>query len=62
MISSGIYLLGCVVYWFWSSGELQPWAKKSEEELNTKSTTTNGVFDACYTNEGAELHTKITKL
>lgn len=26
-ISSGIYLFGCVVYWFWASGEVQPWAR-----------------------------------
>jgi len=25
-ISSGIYLFGAVVYWFWCSGEVQPWA------------------------------------
>lgn len=25
-ISSGIYLVGCVIYWFWCSGEVQPWA------------------------------------
>uniref|UniRef100_A0A1B0CIK8 Uncharacterized protein n=1 Tax=Lutzomyia longipalpis TaxID=7200 RepID=A0A1B0CIK8_LUTLO len=26
-ISSGIYLVGCVIYWFFCRGELQPWAK-----------------------------------
>lgn len=26
-ISAGIYLVGCVVYWFWASGEVQPWAR-----------------------------------
>lgn len=25
-ISAGIYLFGCVIYWFWASGEVQPWA------------------------------------
>lgn len=25
-ISAGIYLIGCVIYWFWASGEVQPWA------------------------------------
>uniref|UniRef100_A0A7G3ATP0 Putative permease of the major facilitator superfamily protein n=1 Tax=Lutzomyia longipalpis TaxID=7200 RepID=A0A7G3ATP0_LUTLO len=25
-ISSGIYLVGCVIYWFFCRGELQPWA------------------------------------
>lgn len=62
MISSGIYLLGCVVYWFWCSGELQPWAKKSEEQINSRSNTTAASIDFSYTNEGAEMHTEITKL
>uniref|UniRef100_A0A1A9W4V1 Sialin n=1 Tax=Glossina brevipalpis TaxID=37001 RepID=A0A1A9W4V1_9MUSC len=38
-ISAGIYLIGCVVYWFWASGELQEWAKTPEQkalELNHK--------------------------
>uniref|UniRef100_A0A1L8DEA4 Sialin n=2 Tax=Nyssomyia neivai TaxID=330878 RepID=A0A1L8DEA4_9DIPT len=25
-ISSGIYLVGCIIYWFFCKGELQPWA------------------------------------
>lgn len=38
-ISAGIYLIGCVIYWFWASGELQEWAKTPEQkalELNHK--------------------------
>lgn len=31
-ISAGIYLLGCVIYWFWASGELQEWAKVPEQQ------------------------------
>lgn len=27
MITSGVYLLGSVIYWIWASGEIQPWAK-----------------------------------
>ncbi|XP_059615178.1 vesicular glutamate transporter 1-like [Phlebotomus argentipes] len=48
-ITSGIYCVGCVIYWFWSSGELQPWAtagEKSLEQLESpkKSTTEkNGI-------------------
>lgn len=25
-VAAGIYLIGCIVYWFCSSGELQSWA------------------------------------
>lgn len=28
-ITAVIYGIGTVVYWFWCSGELQPWAKES---------------------------------
>lgn len=31
-IAAGIYLFGCGVYWFYASGEVQPWAKVAEEE------------------------------
>lgn len=31
-IAAGIYLFGCVIYWFWCSGEVQPWALVAEEE------------------------------
>lgn len=30
-ISAGIYLVGCVIYWFYASGELQEWAKSPEQ-------------------------------
>ncbi|GAB0088420.1 sialin [Sergentomyia squamirostris] len=30
-ITSGIYCVGMVIYWFFSSGELQPWATASEK-------------------------------
>ncbi|XP_037049573.1 vesicular glutamate transporter 1-like [Bradysia coprophila] len=28
-VAAGIYGIGTLVYWFWCSGELQPWAKNS---------------------------------
>lgn len=31
-ISAGIYLVGCVIYWFYASGELQEWAKTPEQK------------------------------
>lgn len=27
----GIYLFGCIVYWFWAQGEVQPWAIQEVE-------------------------------
>lgn len=35
-ISSGIYLFGCIVYWMWASGEVQPWARLPEQRMNMK--------------------------
>ncbi|XP_055627576.1 sialin [Toxorhynchites rutilus septentrionalis] len=44
-IAAGIYLVGCVIYWFWASGELQPWSieaqEKAAQELNGRK---NGHF------------------
>lgn len=31
-IAAGIYLFGCAIYWFFASGEVQPWALVAEEE------------------------------
>ena len=31
-IAAGIYLIGAVIYWFWASGELQPWAIMDEAD------------------------------
>ncbi|KFB49315.1 AGAP006595-PA-like protein [Anopheles sinensis] len=30
-IAAGIYLIGCVIYWFGVSGELQPWSIEAQE-------------------------------
>uniref|UniRef100_A0AAG5DCW8 Sialin n=1 Tax=Anopheles atroparvus TaxID=41427 RepID=A0AAG5DCW8_ANOAO len=30
-IAAGIYLIGCVIYWFGASGELQPWSIEAQE-------------------------------
>ncbi|XP_058832664.1 sialin [Topomyia yanbarensis] len=32
-IAAGIYLVGCIIYWFWASGELQPWSIEAQEKL-----------------------------
>ncbi|XP_063701161.1 vesicular glutamate transporter 1-like [Culicoides brevitarsis] len=34
IVSASIYLVGCVVYWFFASGELQEWAVVENEEDN----------------------------
>lgn len=31
-IAGAIYLFGCVIYWFFASGEVQPWALVAEKE------------------------------
>lgn len=35
IVSASIYLVGCVVYWFFASGEIQPWAieKKNDGDI-----------------------------
>ncbi|KAL5279832.1 hypothetical protein ACFFRR_004066 [Megaselia abdita] len=54
-ISAGIYLFGCVVYWFWCSGELQEWAKVPTEdsEMSVENGKTNG--EKGYINEAVDL-------
>lgn len=36
-MTSGVYLFGCTIYWFFASGELQPWAKENspDDDVNT---------------------------
>lgn len=36
MVSASIYLVGCVVYWFFASGELQFWAVEKTNEKTKK--------------------------
>lgn len=60
MISSGIYLAGCLIYWFWVSGELQPWAQRPERIpaiVKQPNGTTKGSTIASngYVNEAIEL-------
>lgn len=59
MISSGIYLVGCLIYWFWVSGELQPWAQQPKELPATEKTsiapTKGTIASNGYVNEAIEL-------
>lgn len=58
--------MGMVIYWFWASGELQPWAvvKKSESEspppdyheVEMKRNGTNYSIKGGHTNVAAEIH------
>uniref|UniRef100_A0A182Y2L1 Sialin n=1 Tax=Anopheles stephensi TaxID=30069 RepID=A0A182Y2L1_ANOST len=54
-IAAGIYLIGCVTYWFGVSGELQPWSIEAQERGRTqrKGDERNG-----YANEGLVLDQK----
>lgn len=58
-ITSAIYCVGCIIYWFWASGEVQPWAQIPTDapkfnaqtiENGNGTTTKNG-----YVNEAIEL-------
>jgi hypothetical protein len=39
--SGGIYLFGCVIYWIWAEGEIQPWAVQdtNKDEHRSESNT-----------------------
>lgn len=54
MISAGVYLFGCAVYWFWASGELQPWAKKTPAQENCAEKQQNTVTSIGHNNEAFE--------
>lgn len=35
-ITGGIHVVGGVIYWFWCSGEVQPWSQtKKRDETNS---------------------------
>lgn len=59
MISAAVYLFGCVVYWFWASGEIQPWALKQTEPVKDNGNSNKPKPDAVtyvgYANEGLEM-------
>lgn len=55
MISAVIYLFGCLVYWFWASGEVQPWAKIHTNDEKPKSNELNAPTYVGYSNHAAEM-------
>ncbi|KAG5677147.1 hypothetical protein PVAND_006929 [Polypedilum vanderplanki] len=36
-IAAGIYVFGCVIYWIWAQGEIQPWAVQESIEFEDAS-------------------------
>lgn len=52
-ISAGIYLIGCLIYWFWASGEIQEWAKLSNQQDATINHRPNNVG---YVNDGVTIN------
>lgn len=55
MISSAVYLFGCFVYWFWASGELQPWAKRAETIDKPKQHEIDAPTYVGYSNQAIEV-------
>lgn len=55
MISAGIYLFGCLVYWFWASGEVQPWAKTDGNDEKSKSNDRSAPTYVGYSNQAVEM-------
>lgn len=52
-ISAGIYLLGCLIYWFWASGEIQEWAKFSNQAETTRNSQP---YKVGYVNDAATIN------
>uniref|UniRef100_A0A023ET50 Sialin n=1 Tax=Aedes albopictus TaxID=7160 RepID=A0A023ET50_AEDAL len=50
-IAAGIYLIGCVIYWIWASGELQPWSIEAQEKLMKERNGEKNGFDGGYVNK-----------
>lgn len=55
LIAAACYLFGCVIYWFWASGELQPWAQKPQSTNETNKPKSPDVTYVGYANEGLEM-------
>jgi ACS family sodium-dependent inorganic phosphate cotransporter len=36
-IAAGIYIFGCVIYWFFCEGTIQPWAEVRQNIESTRS-------------------------
>lgn len=56
--SAGVYLVGCVIYWFWVSGEVQPWARQSET-LVINGDIEKNKKDFAFSNNGMEIDDEV---
>ncbi|XP_031633346.1 vesicular glutamate transporter 1 [Contarinia nasturtii] len=54
MISAGVYLFGCVIYWMWATGEVQPWAQKTSSSESKPKPADTATYVG-YANEGLEM-------
>ncbi|XP_073838325.1 major facilitator superfamily transporter 9 [Musca autumnalis] len=58
-ISAGVYLIGCVIYWMWASGELQEWAKTDEmkalEMTHKENGNNHANSNSAYVNEALDV-------
>lgn len=43
IIAATIYMVGCVIYWFFVSGELQSWAKPKKDDIPMRSVPIEGI-------------------
>ena len=50
-ISGAIYILGCIVYWIWCEGTVQPWAVQTSKAEDEKKSTQNHA----YTNQSLDI-------
>lgn len=49
-------MFGCAIYWFYASGEIQPWAVvPKDDNIEFQKSNGNGKHNG-HTNEGAEIH------
>lgn len=55
VISAAVYLFGCLVYWFWASGEVQPWAKTDANDEKPKSNELGTPTYVGYSNQAVEM-------
>lgn len=55
MISAAVYLFGCLVYWFWASGKIQPWAQKRSEINENKQKVLDAATYVGYTSDDLEM-------
>ncbi|XP_070504468.1 sialin-like [Chironomus tepperi] len=61
IITAHVYFLGCIFYWFYSSGEVQPWAKLPEDSNAALSSSYDIESNPAEVTENAERPTRRKK-